>query len=554
MIHGIAPNLEHSPPDFEVLDGDLLSDRPGKVYRLRAWGEPGWEWDVGVRIRSAEELRVDGQPAAPGAFYWLLTSTSQGPIDDADAATFLCFRWSSGVTLAAGTDELCQRLEAALVGPRERGHEFTAGDQRYPLSAELFRDIEILRPGDSRIPPGRWPPTPASLLTITPFPQELHQQTAQEVKYFARALADGPRGTDWSDVTGQIALEHEVSTERYRPPFRVRVEGHPLLGWLGVPHTVDSLREELRHGGVPAALLAHVVIAGTLERANKNRLYLTADLDDLIEAIGWKPHSTAEREERRQFVWRWLLLFSAMPVIGRRHGRYLDRLTGEVLDTTIREALITLPGREDAVGGAEGDSDPPLRVTIGAGPWVDRFRDDHRILTYFGDVRKIAAIPAGRTPGAWAQCIALALHQLWREQAADVQVAHVGQDKVLTVRLSEPFTRPRLLGLFPPSPPTPTGKELLYGPDPKRAWDYWDEAVDILKHRCIIGYYRETPPRSPAKRGRDNGRQDEWERQQLDVRPAADGKQAMATIAEKAKEARAKRKKATTRAAPAASQ
>jgi hypothetical protein len=422
-------------------------------------------------------------------------------------------------------------------GVREAGNDYGAGGGETGLTtAALLRAVEQLKEPS---------PSAQGYLLVrerTALPAELAQQTAPEMKYFTKALADGPRGTDWRPVDGELALQHEVSGERHPPPFRVRVEGHPLLAWLGLPNTVDSLQQELRTGGLPAVLLAHVVVAGTLELAQQNRLYITVDLDDLIEAIGWKPRSTVQREGMRRKVWRWLLLFTAMPVVGRRHGRYKDRLTGEEIDTTIREALITIPSREDAAQLAFDGSAPPLRVTIGAGPWIDRFRGDHRILTYFGNVRKIAAIPAGRTPGAWAQSIALGLNQLWREQAAEAQEAYVGPAKALTVLLPKPFTRPQLLSIFPPSPPTPTWKELLYSDRPIRAWEYWDEAIDILKHHNLIGHYRETPPRSKAQRGRDNGRQAEWEQQRLDIRPAMAGKQAIADIAGKAKEARAKLK------------
>ena len=360
------------------------------------------------------------------------------------------------------------------------------------------------------------------------------QQTFAEAKALAVALADGRKLRRWKPVEGELALWHQADKAR----FQTKITGGPLLDLLGLPHTADNLRKELQHAGLPAVLLLHVVIAGALERAERNSLYVTVKTDDLITAIGWKPRSTVERETMRQRVWRWLAMFDAARVIGRRVGTYRDQDTKkEVLDLASIAALIKVMGQRKPAQFAFDDSAPPVEVTYAAGPWIEQWRGDHRILTYFGDVRHLASIPAGKPSGAWAQAIGLALNQQWRERSSYAQVKHVGEDKALTVDFGT-FTRRDLLDLFPPEPGL---DDVLSGEHPQRAREYWQDAIGILKRDVIISYYKEhdTVP------GSRKGWQRAWLNQPLDIRPSEEGKQAAAEIATRSqvsRRARAKRK------------
>jgi hypothetical protein len=275
-------------------------------------------------------------------------------------------------------------------------------------------------------------------------------------------------------------------------------------------------------------LLMHVLIGGALELAERGRLYVTVAVDDLVAAIGWRPRSTPEREGMRRRVWRWLALYDACEIIGRRAGRYRDPDTRELIDLVSRDALIRITGRRLPAQLAFDDSAAPLEVTYAAGPWIEKFKGNRAILSYFAvDVRRVAAIPAGKTSGAWAQAIGLALHQKWRERAASADVARVGEDKRTTVRVGT-FTRRELLDLFPPEP---TLDDVLGSSNPGRARDYWREAVGLLKQHGLIGHYRELGA-APAQR---QGWQSAWLTQPLDVRPTDDGREAVAEIADRAK-------------------
>src|SRR5205807_5352857 len=123
----------------------------------------------------------------------------------------------------------------------------------------------------------------------------------------------------------------------------------------------------------------------------------------------------------------------SLTVHGKRPGKYRDRLTNQWFDLTSADALIKLTGTRGPTQLAFDNSTPPVEVSWVAGPWLDRFRTDKRVLQFIGDIYKIAAIPAGRPSGAWAQSIGLALNQLWREQVRWAQIGHCGDDNRPTV-------------------------------------------------------------------------------------------------------------------------
>ncbi len=361
-------------------------------------------------------------------------------------------------------------------------------------------------------------------------PQKLPQQTFPEAKALASAIADGPLLRRWDGVEGETALRHVAGDA----PLQIKLIGSPLLHRLGRQCTVESLRVQLGCLGLPAVLLLHVIIGVGLERAG-HQLYVTATLDELLAAIGERPRSTLERERMRGEVWHWLLLMESMQVIGQRRGRYRDPRTRHVIDLTSRDALIRIVGERLPEGSEFEEVEPPIEVTIALGPWLEQWRGRHDILTYLGEVRRLAAIPAGKPAGAWARAAGLALQQVWRERAARAFTARVGEDKKLTVRIGT-VTRRRLLDTFSPSP---TVHDILDGKNPQRARAYWDEAIRLLKQEGVIGHYREAAPLEAGRQGWAEA----WLDQPLDIRPRADDLQAVAEVAGGARNARRGRRR-----------
>ncbi len=372
----------------------------------------------------------------------------------------------------------------------------------------------------------------------TQLPQEIPQQTFPEAKAVAIAIADGRLLRRWIPIPGEIALRHGVKGAM----LETKLLGSPLLDWLGRPNTTDDLQNELRGLGLPAVLLLHVVIGGALEQ---HRVYVKVAIDELIKAIGWTPRSRQERQTQRCEIWRWLLMMDAMRVIGQRRGKYRDPDTREVTDTRIHDALIRVMSTEEDSTQLRFDGrQPPLTITYAPGPWIEQWRGRRDILWYFGDVRRLAAIPAGKPSGAWAQAVGLTLQQLWRERAAQAEIAHVGEDNHPTPRFHKPFTRRELLDLFPPEP---TVYAVLDSANPKRAREYWNQAISLLKCETIIGHYQEIKPLSARRQEWAN----EWLDQPLDIRPknSTDRAAAIIEIAGRAKSARKARAAHRTRRA-----
>lgn len=361
----------------------------------------------------------------------------------------------------------------------------------------------------------------------TPIPDSIIQPTFIEARFAGQALADGPTQRHWEEAAGEVALLHIVPDA----PIQTKVRPSMSLEWLDKPATVESIRADLQSAGVPAIIAMHTALDMTIKNER-----VTLTLDDMMTAIGWKPRSTAERAEKRRQLWRWLLLFDSMLVIGRRPGTYRDPLTKQTLDLQSYDPLIRIVGRRNPLqAGLFDDSQPPIEVSIVAGQWVDKFRDNPHVLTYFGDVRRIGEIPAGKPSGAWAQAVGLALHQRWREGSSRASVSTVGEDNHLTIKNARPFTRRDLLGLFPPQP---TVDEILESDHPSRAREYWRDAIKMLQGQGVVGHYAEVQP-LPTKR---QNWQAAWLDQPLDIRPSPEGATPLADMARRAQNAKRQRR------------
>lgn len=362
--------------------------------------------------------------------------------------------------------------------------------------------------------------------TASARPAIVQQQTFMEARNLAIAIADGASRRRWAEILGETALRHAIPGET----VQVKLTAKNTLNWWDAPATMEGLWNEVRNFEPAAVLLLHVALGWGLQ---EERVHTS--MDDLIRLIGWKPRERAEREEQRRKIWRWLLLFDAMPIIGKRPGKYKDPHTNQVLDLSTTDSLIKIITRydDDPQPNLDG-SDVPRAVTWVVGDWLDQFRGNERVLQYFGDVRKVAAIPAGKPSGAWAQSIAMALNQSWREQASRAEVDHVGEENKLTVRF-RPFTRLQLLDMFRCEPWV---DDVLKSNDPKRAQVYWQEAIRILRKEAgIIGHYAELDAMPNARQGW----RDFWLKQQrLDIRPKQYGMEATAEISRTA--ARTRRK------------
>ena len=352
---------------------------------------------------------------------------------------------------------------------------------------------------------------------------ELSQPTFPEMKAIAIAIADGPTGRGWNQSIGEMAMVHSREGE----PIQVRLRARPDIS------SVNDLLLELKAGGVQATLSCKAIVA--LVICNDGRIDTT--LDELIRLVGRGDEARRSEETRakvRREVWQTFQLFGNMDAIGRRAGVWRDRKTNKLIETDIIEPLIQV-GYEIP----SGTNLPPVRVSLRAGQWLERFIGNRRMLQEYGNILKLTQLPAGQPSGAWAQAIGLALNQLWREQSSYAEITRPGGDRQ-SVRF-KPFTRRQLFDIFTPSL---SPYELLSGDNPKRAIEYWNDAIKKLKPG-IIGYYKELTPKIMPKSGLTAGAwRDKWLEQPLDIRPAEASQQDTIKIrtATSALKARAKRR------------
>lgn len=381
-------------------------------------------------------------------------------------------------------------------------------------------------------------------------PEHFPQPTFYESRCQATAISDGPDLRDWGVVEGMIAMLHAPKDSDMQTRFE---PCSLLLGWWGKPTGAElgTLQSELQSLEFDALVTYFVCLSWAIEKYQ-----VTTSLDSIIESIGRGTdarRSTKERAKWRAKVWRWMLLFHSLAVIGARPGTWREPRDGDKPRKKIdpgklysRDAMLQIIGQRATEQGTFDNSAPPKEITFVAGAWVNQWRGNREMLSDFGNVRTIASIPRGKPSGAWAACIGFALHQKWREQAASAPVSRItkGDKKVITQKF-RPFTRRVLLTQLWRSDVDP--KEILKGDHPERAKEYWDAAIGILRKDNIIGIYKEIQP-LPTER---EGWQDAWLDQLLDIRPTGDNRKDAIEIHQSAEAARKRtRKKTTPKEAP----
>lgn len=351
----------------------------------------------------------------------------------------------------------------------------------------------------------------------TRIPERLPQQTFQEARNAMIAIADGYTGRRWIPISGEMALGHAIENE----PIQTLFSFGPALAVWGLPLTIESLRDELLRLG-PEAVLLYQICLGTILR---NR-FAVLELDDLIKVLGKTPRSTKEREEMRQEIFRQICIFDNISLHGKRVGKYKDSMTGETIDLSVNSKLLSLSETyyKTAEQGGLYKNEAPISVTLQGGPFIERFRDNEKVLQYFGNVRKLTELPVGKPSGQWALSIGLALQQLWREQASRATITDNGADKHPTISFKHPFTRFQLLDLYRPEIWV---EDVLESANPQRAQTYWKEAVTLLKTRGVISLYKELDPMPNSRKGWRTF----WLREQrLDIHPNRENMENVAEI------------------------
>lgn len=334
-------------------------------------------------------------------------------------------------------------------------------------------------------------------------PSEIRQYTFQEAKTLGQALATAQSFRGWDVLEGQVALRYGLEGK----PHEVRLTPSSRMAeCIDGPPTDDKLKAELSRVDFHTVLLLHTVLGIAIKYGE-----LTMCLDDLIRMIGQNPRSRADRVGQRLQVWKWLLLIESCEILGERAGYYRDRATRTAKDLLISGPLIQIAPARTPLDDCRT---VPEKVLISASDWLAAARGDNGVLPHFGDLKRIALLPSGKPSGAWAQSIALALHQRWRERAA-----HVGKP--------QRFTRRDLLELFPARPEV---NDVLHSANPSRAMEYWNQAIRMLRGDQggvgLIDTCRVVRDLVPERQGW----QSDWLQQPLEIEPAEQFRETLAEI------------------------
>jgi hypothetical protein len=362
-------------------------------------------------------------------------------------------------------------------------------------------------------------------------PYALPQHTFPEARTFFQALSDGPTLRWWTKAESGGIMIHAIPDWPLQTKFDPSIL--PDIWGRQRPQTSLEMQAWLQKAGPDAVLIVQMALGCALTRPKR-----PIEIDWLVNSV-FDPRSRAERNEYRVWVWDILRVAATMAPYGTRYGKWRDKYSRRDLDVYIQDPLLRLGPEIKPVQPALFPDDVPIAVGFDGGYWLERFRGNEQVLSYFGNILQIAKIPGRKVAGAWARVIALNLNQWWRDQSKTANPrthSRIGPDglerKVVTAQYrpkdSKVLTRRKLLlGVYRPGPRHDL-EAILKSDRPGRAKNYWKDAVRTLKRSGFVVYYRECKPLEVARKGW----QAEWLDQPLDIRPCKTGTEHSLAIAE----------------------
>jgi hypothetical protein len=377
--------------------------------------------------------------------------------------------------------------------------------------------------------------TSSSCAPLSTLPASISQQTSPEFLDGGRALLDGRTGDSWRRSEGASDLVHERRHSRFQTRFSTSLGRY----WPTTITAEELERILLEVGGSDAVLLLQIAVGLALRGP-----FVTVTLDDLIGLMGLTPHGRKERALFRRQIWHTLKVIECLEIHGARTGAYRDPSNPHrPLDLTSHDRSLVVLGTQWPEQATLDGSGVPVTVTLGVGPWIERWRNQPQVLHRFGDVLAIAAIPHGKVAGAWARGIGLGLLHHWRTNVArHTDISRPGEHNTPCLH-TLPVSRRYLADYCRPQAPLAILEDLLFGStNPQRAREYFSEAIHYLCQQGLIApRYREPVVEWPRK-----GWQHAWLDEKLDIPPGPECAAEIATLLLKTRKARQSRKRRTT--------
>lgn len=334
-------------------------------------------------------------------------------------------------------------------------------------------------------------------------------QTSQESHHLIRAACDGQRlGGYRKDaqrgalIYEPIGASHRVELTQEPPSTGGKILEMDALEWLATRQNADfsfAFFYVCRLLAPPAPLPPNLAAIGWI------------DLDDVATHIGYNLNrcTHAEREELRSRVWQYLNYGARAVVIGERKT-YRDRVTKKEIETRVDSPPWRILDVEKPVQTALS-GEAPRRVQLLISKQWEPLLSDANLSQYLPFAEVIGAIPANQTAGAWARVLGMALANFWR------RLPREATGGALTIQP----TRRELLTHYTPKNNPPL--DLLASDKPKRAVQYWRDALAILAERNFIAKEGEAA-RSVAQMLEPFGRkgwQESWLDEGVDLQPGA---------------------------------
>lgn len=354
---------------------------------------------------------------------------------------------------------------------------------------------------------------PCSLSITEQLPVHMTQYTYEECRYVCSAFSGSLASWSYScdDNAGLCAEHHSDSHFVCQLQFRRILLDGPLSG--ANLRTTSDAKKLLEQKYFDRIMLLQLMQQAAILKTDEPVL-----LDEFVNKL-FDCRSKLERQKMRAWVWDNMRIWCAIRLHGKRGGRKWTDVTSAEnprpeLELTFRgEPLISIT--DYSTVWSDGP-ETPFAVGFNMGLVGKAAKKNPAILTYFGSLDAVLAIPAGRIAGAWARCILYTLQQKWRECAKGATV-----DAEQSASQRYIFTRRQLLcGLFQPNPEFSL-TTLLASKHAVRAIEYFDAAMKILMPNCGGGQvesYEELGEVPGVRRGPSN-RWEDWLDQKLVIRP-----------------------------------
>lgn len=299
---------------------------------------------------------------------------------------------------------------------------------------------------------------------------EFFIHTSPEMDALERAAADGKRARNYRNLPQEPARLHQTPGN----PYFVRLDLTDAEQMAGAQHEfLQALTDEQDADSALAFLYISRLLAPPSPLPANTAATGKVEFDDVLEKIGWDPRTTAERRAMHKRLFRFIQFAERACVIGERRGKYVDRHTGEVIPTQVRSAIWRLNKVELPEEGTDYlEPNIPLSVGLVMGSEWANLLTKAQTAQYLPLGELLGAIPGNKPSGAWARVIGLALASFWRRLPRESISGMVKP------------TRRELLGRYLPKAGVP--EDVLASPNPRRVFDYWCGAMELLvKHGFI---------------------------------------------------------------------